>query len=134
FESSEGNSIYHSANLRLTRRFRRGVSANLSYTFSKSIDNSSTFGGGGNTVAQNDLDLRAERGLSSFDRRHVLAVNYVLTSPFGQNGILHSDNGWTNRLLQDWTISGAVAASSGSPFTARVLGNQSNSGGTGSVG
>ena len=134
FESSEGNSIYHSANLKLTRRFRRGISANLSYTFSKSIDNASTLGGGAMTVAQNDQDLSAERGLSSFDRRHVLALNYILTSPFGQNGSLHSDNAMTNKLLQDWTISGSLSASSGSPFTARVLGNQSNSGGTGSVG
>ncbi len=134
YESAEGNSIYHSGNIRLTRRFRRGVSANLSYTYSKSIDNASTFGGGGATVAQNDQDLHAERGLSSFDRRHVLALSYVLTSPFGQNGSLHSDNVLTNKLLQDWTISGGVNAGSGSPFTARVLGNQSNSGGTGSVG
>ncbi len=85
-------------------------------------------------MAQNDQDLHAERGLSSFDRRHVLALNYVLTSPFGQNGSFHSDNALTNKLLQDWTISGSVNAGSGSPFTARVLGNQSNSGGTGSVG
>jgi hypothetical protein len=134
YESAEGNSIYHSGNLRLTRRFRRGLSANLSYTFSKSIDNASTFGGGGATVAQNDQDLRAERGLSSFNRTHVLTLGYVLTSPFGQNGILHTENGLTNKLLQDWTISGNLSASSGSPFTARVLGNQSNSGGTGSVG
>ncbi len=134
YESSEGNSIYHSGNVRLTRRFRRGVSANLSYTFAKSIDNASTFGGGGATVAQNDKDLAAERGLSSFDRRHVVTLGYVVTSPFGQQGILHSDNALTNKLLQDWTISGNVSGSSGSPFTARVLGNQSNSGGTGSVG
>lgn len=134
YESAEGNSIYHSGNLRLTRRFRRGVSTNLSYTYAKSIDNASTFGGGGATVAQNDQDLHAERGLSSFDRRHVLALSYILTSPFGQNGSIHSDNALTNKLLQDWTLSGSVNAGSGSPFTARVLGNQSNSGGTGSVG
>jgi len=134
YESAEGNSIYHSGNVKLTRRFRRGISASLNYTYSKSIDNASTLGGGGTTVAQNDQDLRAERGLSSFDRRHVLAANYILTSPFGQNGAFHSSNEFTTKLLQDWTISGSMSAMSGSPFTARVLGNQSNSGGTGSVG
>jgi len=134
YESAEGNSIYHSGNVKLTRRFRRGISASLNYTYSKSIDNASTLGGGGTTVAQNDQDLHAERGLSSFDRRHVLAANYILTSPFGQNGAFHSSNEFTTKLLQDWTISGSMSAMSGSPFTARVLGNQSNSGGTGSVG
>ena len=69
YESSDGNSIYHAATARLTRRFRRGFSANGSYTFGKSIDNTSTFGGSGNTVAQDDRNLHLERGLSSFDRR-----------------------------------------------------------------
>jgi hypothetical protein len=134
FESSEGNSIYHGGHVRLMRRFRRGLSANLTYTFAKSIDNSSTFGGAGNTVAQNDKDLHAERGLSSFDQRHVLNAGFMITSPFGQQGLLHSDRPLVNKLLQDWTITGSVSAASGHPFTARVLGNLTNSGGTGAVG
>jgi hypothetical protein len=134
FESSDGNSIYHAGNLRVTRRFAKGVSTNFTYTYAKSIDNASTFGGAGNTVAQNDLDLHAERGLSSFDQRHTASAGYVLTSPFGQNGLLHSQNSSVNRLFSDWTLSGNIMAHSGHPFTARVLGNQSNSGGTGSVG
>jgi hypothetical protein len=108
---------------RLIRRFRRGISLNATYTFSKSIDNSSTFGGVGNTVAQNAYDISAERGLSSFDQRHALNLNYVFTAPKSN----HS-------LLSDWTLSGGITATSGTPFTARVLGNQSNIGGTGIVG
>ncbi len=130
YESSEGNSIYHAGNVRLSRRFRRGVSANLTYTYAKSIDNASTFGGGGATVAQDDRDLRAERGLSSFDIRHVVNLGYVITSPFGQNGLIHNSSATVNRLFADWTLSGAVSAHSGTPFTARVLGNQSNLGGS----
>lgn len=134
FESADGNSILHSANVRLSRRFRRGLSGNVSYTLAKSIDNTSTFGGAGNTVAQNDHDLRAERGLSSFDQRHTFNAGYMLVSPFGQNGVLHSDKGLTNKLLQDWNLSGNISAHTGTPLTARVLGNQSNAGGTGSIG
>ena len=111
-----------------------GVSVGGRYSFAKALDNASTIGGGATVVAQNDQDLRAERGLSSFDQRHVLNLNYVVTSPFGQNGVLHNQNAWVNKLLADWTISGGLNAHSGTPFTARVLGNQSNSGGTGSVG
>ena len=44
FDSSDGNSIYHSGTVRVSRRFRRGISANLNYTFSKSIDNASSVG------------------------------------------------------------------------------------------
>ncbi|MDQ6701249.1 MAG: TonB-dependent receptor, partial [Acidobacteriota bacterium] len=133
FDTSEGNSIYHAAQVRLNKRFSRGLSANAFYVYSKSIDNASTLGGGAAVVAQNDRDLRAERGLSSFDQRHVLTVSYILTSPVGENGLLRG-GGKTERILKDWTINGGVTASSGVPFTARVLGNQADTGGTGSVG
>jgi hypothetical protein len=134
FDSSEGNSIYHAAQARLTRRFRRGFSANALYTWSKSIDNASTFGGGGAVVAQNDKDLSAERGLSSFDRRHTFDVFYVMTSPVSGSAGALASHGWTGRLLRNWTASGGISLRSGSPFTATVLGNRSDSGGTGVVG
>nr|MDQ2901920.1 TonB-dependent receptor [Acidobacteriota bacterium] len=133
FESSNGDSIYHAAQFRLVKRFSKGISANVFYVYSKSIDNASTIGGGAAVVAQNDQDLRAERGLSSFDQRHVLTASYILTSPFGENGLIRG-SGWTERLLKDWTLSGGVTAGSGLPFTARVLGNQADTAGTGAVG
>lgn len=134
FDSSEGNSIYHAAQVRVTRRFRRGFSANALYTWSKSIDNASTIGGGGATVAQNDRDLRAERGLSSFDQRHVLTLYYVLTSPSDGRGRAMQAGGWAASLLRNWTISGGLTLRTGQPFTARVLGNRADSGGTGVIG
>jgi hypothetical protein len=134
FESSEGDSIYHAAQVRLSRRFRRGISANALYTFSKSIDNASTFGGGGAVVAQDDKNLRAERGLSSFDRRQTLSVFYVLSSPASGSSSRLVAHGLVGHLVKDWTMSGGITAQSGSPFTATVLGNLSDSGGTGSVG
>jgi hypothetical protein len=119
---------------RFTRRFAKGISMNGTYTFSKSIDDASTIGGGGATVAQNYLDLAAERGLSSFDQRHSLSGFFILTSPIGDNTSLLRGSGWPERILRDWTLSGSATASSGTPYTARVLGNQANAGGTGTVG
>ena len=123
YDSSWGNSIYHAAQVRLFRRFARNISFNALYTFSKSIDDSSTFGGVGNVVAQNAFDLSAERGLSSFNRSHVLNLNYVFSTP--------TQASWWRR---NWTLSGSGLIESGTPLTARVLGNQSNAGGTGVVG
>jgi len=123
YDSSWGNSIYHAGQARLMRRFARNMSFNIIYTFSKSIDDSSTFGGVGNVVAQNAFDLSAERGLSSFDRRHVLNLNYVLSTP--------TQASWWKR---NWTLSGSALLESGTPLTARILGNQSNVAGTGVVG
>ena len=79
---------------------------NARYTFSKSIDDASSFGGVGGTVAQNWLDLAAERGLSSFDRRHVFNMSWVYTSPFGNPNSHFASSGWPGRLLRNWSLSG----------------------------
>jgi hypothetical protein len=134
FDSSDGNSIYHAAQVRLSRRFRRGLSGNLMYTLSKSIDDASTFGGGAAVVVQDDKNLRAERGLSSFDRRHTLSVGYMLSSPSTGSTDSFTARGWYGKLMKNWTLSGNISYQSGSPFTAQVLGNRSDSGGTGAVG
>lgn len=134
YDSSVGNSIMHGGTLRVNRRLRNNVSANLQYTYSKSIDDSSTFGGAGNTVAQNNLDLSAERGLSSFDRRHVLTLNYQITSPVGGRNGMFQNSPAIEKALKDWTFSSAITAETGTPLTARVLGNIADTGGTGSIG
>lgn len=120
YDSSWGNSIYHAGQARLMRRFSRNMSFNIIYTYSKSIDDSNYLSG---VVAQNAYDLSAERGLSNFDRRHVLNFNYVLSTP--------AEASWWKR---NWTLSGSALLESGLPFTARMLGNQSNLAGTGVVG
>ena len=60
----------HALTFRLRKRLTHGIAAGATYTLSKSIDDASSIGGGGAVVAQNDQDLAAERGLSSFDQRH----------------------------------------------------------------
>lgn len=134
WDSSEGNSIYHAGQLRVTRRFRAGLSANALYTFSKSIDNASNMGGGGNVVAQNDRDLRSERGLSTFNRTHSLNLNLFYASLAGARGSRLRAESLAGRLLAGWSLSGGITMLSGPPLTARVLGNRADSGGTGVVG
>jgi hypothetical protein len=133
FDSSEGNSIYHAGQAKLTRRFRRGVSFSALYTYSRSIDNVSTFGGGGGVVAQDDRNLSNERGLSSFDRRHNVQLNYVLVSPLSSSGLLPV-SGWAETLMKNWTFNGGLTMQTGTPLTARVLGNQADTNGTGVLG
>jgi outer membrane receptor protein involved in Fe transport len=126
WESSEGSSILHSGTLRLRKRLTHGVSVGGSYTFSKSIDNASSIGSGAAVVAQNDLDLAAERGLSSFDQRHRLAADYILQFPFGPNKRWLAGNGAGGKILGNWLWSGSFSFNSGVPFTARVLGDFSD--------
>jgi hypothetical protein len=102
-----------------------------SYQFSKSIDDAGTGGRGqGNTpVAQNWLDLSAERALSGFDSRHNLTLSLQYSTGMGtQGGTLV--NGWKGTLLKDWTVSSDITLRSGNPFTATVGGNLSQVSGT----
>ena len=135
FDTSQANSIFHAAQARLTRRFARGISLNTLYTYGKSIDNASSIGGGGGgTVAQDDRNWAAERGLSSFDVRHSLTTSFVLASPVtGRTGGF-TVPGNLGAVLRGWTLTGAVTFISGNPLTARVLGNQSDTAGTGVIG
>ena len=129
FDSSVGNSIYNAGQVRFSRRFRSGISGSLFYTYSKSIDDASSIGGSGSVVAQNAWDLAAERGLSSFDHRHALTASFLFSTS-GSPSSRSSRSVW----LRDWQLSGSITAQSGSPFTATVLGNQSDAAGTGNVG
>jgi hypothetical protein len=123
WQSSEGASIMHSGDLGLRKRMSHGLSVGGRYTYSKSIDNASGIGGGATLVAQNDKDLAAERGLSSFDVRHRLSIDYVYELPVGTNKHWLSGAGWRSKVFGDWQWSGNVNLQSGSPFTARVLGD-----------
>ncbi|MGA2146203.1 MAG: carboxypeptidase-like regulatory domain-containing protein [Bryobacteraceae bacterium] len=129
YETDNGNSIYHAGQIRLTRRFSRGMSAMALYTRAKSIDDASTFSGGaGGTVVQNFNDLSAERGLSSFDQRNHLTLNYLLSSPVGIHGLWRNGD-WKTKAFAGWTYSGGFTFSSGTPHTALISGNLASTSG-----
>jgi hypothetical protein len=132
YDTSDGNSIFHAGQARLTRKLSKGLSIQGLYTYSKSIDDASVLGGGAVVVAQNDKNLRAERGLSTFDQRQSFNLAFTEQSPVGKKVPLASPA--LTGLLRSWILSGNIAAMSGLPYTARVLGNLSDSGGSGNFG
>jgi trimeric autotransporter adhesin len=105
--------------LQLIRRFHNGLSANLQYTFSKSIDNTSLLGGRGQgtqVIAQNWLDLNGERALSSFDQRHKVSFQFQYTTGVGvKGGTLMS--GWRGTAFKGWTFLNTINAGTGMPLT-----------------
>jgi hypothetical protein len=128
YQTQGANSHYQAAQVRVTRRLSRSVSSNALYTFAKGIDDASSFSGTGGTVVQ-FLDNRAlERGLSSFDVRHNLNAGFQLSSPVGVRGLLRN-GGWKTQLLKSWNMNGSFNATTGTPLTAKVSGNLSNTGG-----
>jgi hypothetical protein len=117
---SNGNSIYHSLQTNLTKRFHRGLQFNLGYAFGRALDDNSadpgsTAGSGKpdipNTgfIVQGDArNLRANRGLSDFDRKHRFSLSYVFEFPTGS---------LTSRWVKGWQLSGFVQAQSGAPYS-----------------
>jgi hypothetical protein len=121
WETSQGNSIYHGAVFQMRRRFGRGVSINGTYTFSKFIDDASSFiGGSGGGIVQDAFNLRAERAVDNQDQRHNLGISYQYEPPFGQGKpFLHGDDIFS-RMIGDWTTQGQLSYGSGLPFTPRI--------------
>jgi hypothetical protein len=145
FRASNGNSTREAASIQLRRRLRSGFTASLQYTYSKSIDDDSVLGGQGPvaagataqsstapSIAQNWLDLNAERGLSTFDQRHLLNAQIQYTSGMGLGGgtLL---GGWRGRVLKEWTVSNQIVAGSGLPETPIYFAAVAGTGVTGSI-
>jgi hypothetical protein len=117
----------NSISFRVQRRQAQGIAASATYTYSKARDNASSLGGGGGTVAQNDKDLEAEWGASSFDQRHRLTANFSYEVPLGQGRKwLNTNKGLLNVLVGGWMLNGTWSMASGSPFTPRVTNSTSD--------
>jgi hypothetical protein len=123
WQSSEGRSTLHSIAFRARKRLGRGISFGGQYTWSRAYDNASSFGGGGGTVAQNDQDLDAEWGRSSFERRHALNADYSIELPWGPGRPWLNHNRWMSQIFGGWSWSGNYSMQSGGPFTPRVTGS-----------
>jgi hypothetical protein len=120
--ASGGGSTRESGQVQLRRRLKSGFTASVLYTYSKSLDDDSSLGGqgaataGSATLAQDWRNLRGERGLSTFDQRHLLNVGVQYTTGMGKGGgtLL---TGWRGRAYKEWTVQTQITAGSGLPET-----------------
>jgi hypothetical protein len=133
------NSIYHSGQLKVEKRFRAGGSILGAYTWAKNIGDTDTLtgwleaSGGGVGGVQNNNNLRLERALSSFDVPHRLVVSYVLDLPFGSGRrFLGGASGAADKVVSGWGINGVYTAQSGFPLKLGTAVNLTNSFGGGS--
>ena len=134
FETSAANSIYHGLSIRVRKRMQGGIAVSGVYVYSKSIDDASSIGGGGVTVAQNAADIEAERGLSSFDQRHRFTGSWIYELPFGDGKKYLQTGGWSH-VLGGWLWSGDWTFATGTPLSPRIVGSftEVNSGTSGTL-
>ena len=149
YVTSNGNSTREAGSIQLRRRLHSGFTATVEYTYAKAIDDDAILGGVGASgstpvasaapgaaaasgprnllVAQNWLDLSAERGLSTFDQRHLLSSTIQYTTGMGVAGgtLL---NGWRGVLFKGWLLSTTISAGSGLPLTPSYLAPEEGTG------
>ena len=115
------NSAYNALEASLRKRFSHGLSFLVSYTWSKAIDDVSSFNitgsaskpvAGENDLAQDPFNLGAERGLSAFDARNRFVGSYDWALPFWAHG-----QNWYQNALGGWQLDGIATLMSGTPFT-----------------
>ena len=76
--------------------------------------------------------MRAERGLSTFDQRHLLSTQLQYTTGLGLGGKTLL-NGWKGILFKEWTFLTQIAVGSGLPETPIYLAAVPGTGVTGSI-
>ncbi|MBI4442117.1 MAG: TonB-dependent receptor [Acidobacteria bacterium] len=113
-QQSDGTSKYHAVRLSFNKRFSHGLQFQTSYTFSKSLDDSSSHAGGGELSGGNSTgDAYAGMkwyGVSSFNVPHSFFTNFVYDLPGS------SLTGAAGHILGGWSMSGILRMSSGIPM------------------
>lgn len=121
---TDAQSFYNALQAGVSKQLSHGLRAQVSYTFSRSIDeasgiNSQDF----DNTTQYSIDFynrKADRGLSSFSVKHVLVANWSYELPFGK-----ASKGFTGVLVKGWQLNNIVTGQSGTPFEVRLGNNQS---------
>ena len=136
---NDGNrdSVYHSLQVKVEKRFHQGGSVLAAYTWSKNIGDIETQVGyleaGPIAGIQNNYNLRGERAISGFDVPHRLIVSYVYDLPFGKGRqFLANSNRVVNGVFGGWGINGISTFQQGFPLTFTTSSNSTNAFGGGS--
>jgi hypothetical protein len=126
-----GSSEFNALELKVTQNMHNGITAQGSYTWSKSIDTGSTSVGSdafsNSLVGMQWFYPSVNRGLSDFDLRHNFTANIVwdLGGPLDAN----SHSNLRSRLLRGWEVGTITELSSGVPFNP-ILGGEPTGQGT----
>jgi len=113
---NHAHSTYNSLQVMLRKAMpTAGLTFQLSYTYSKAIDNATTVYNGDSAnsgfVQENPFCWSCEKARASFDVPQRVVVNFSYQLPFDKASYL------PKRLTQGWTLWGIATASSGFPFT-----------------
>ena len=122
FDVSDGLSNFYALEISADKRLANGLTGNLGYTWSHSIDDVATAFGGGYGTPQNSYCRFCDRGNSAFDLRHRFTASFTYQIP----GLHH--HGVTSLFLSDWQTNGIIQVQTGIPFTPTLNSSTTNNG------
>lgn len=121
-EPPRADSNYHALQVKWEKRYSKGMTMLVHYTWSKMIDDASYGSGnygwlGGNSSLQNIWDLRSERALSSHDISHRAVFTGSYELPFGKGRKWGSNfHRAVDLITGGWILSGMATLSTGMPL------------------
>jgi hypothetical protein len=118
YDRSIGNGTYNALQIALSRRFEGGLAYQISYTWSKSIDEGSSgyFGVEGTNV-QNPYNIRGDRSVSAFDLPQQFTANVNYEAPVGRGKRFSTGNRLADYALGGWQGNAIFSAHSGQNFS-----------------
>ena len=115
-----GFDIYNALQAQYTHRVTQGLTATVSYTYSKFLDNvegNQSWAYAGNASPANTYNLAAEKSVDGSDTPHSLVTNYVYQIPVGRKRAYGSHlNKAVNAVIGDWEVAQIVTYHSGLPL------------------
>ena len=111
-----GDSVYHSLQTEFTQRMSHNSIFQTAYTWSKNISNTEGDYPNNQDGIADAYDTRASRGLSNFDRTHVLSSSLVYNTPG-----LEGSNSFVKGVIGGWETSTVVSVATGNALT--ITGN-----------
>jgi hypothetical protein len=120
YRTNWGAAKYHSLQLNLQKRYAKGLTAQVAYTWSHNLANAR--GPSTSVRPQNSYCSACEWGNALEDRRHMLVINHVYELPFGA-GRSYVNKGFLSQVVGNWNVSGVWTTYSGAWFSPAQSGN-----------
>lgn len=132
YDRTIGRGNYNALQFQFSRRFTGGLSYQVSYTYSKSIDigSSGWYGVEGQSV-QDPYHYNNDRSVSGFDLTHVFSTSILYDLPIGKGKRFSTGNRVADYILGGWQLNTITSARSGQPYNLSVSGDTANTGNTG---
>jgi len=132
-----GDTWYDSLQVKVTKRYSRGLTAQMAYTWSKALTNAAnsntSYFTPGAVIIGNPLNTATIKQISGLDIPQALVISFSYTTPKNKFGGDNAPAKAMQWLSRDWSIAGVLRYQSGaliaSPPSANNLGNELGFGG-----